>query len=161
MKELCFLDRAYGVAATELYSQVPWQWFFTGSAGYGITVDTLEAIFKKWRSKVAITGSLQVATMGVIVPKGHNHLHAMLAGQDATGRTLEDIAEWIPEFENDWKRLAKNSAKIVPVRDAGAVSYIVDDNLTYKANVRELIPINTKLMRKLSAKLRRTEQNVQ
>lgn len=137
----------------ELYNRIDWDWFFTGSTSKGTTHEGLERIFGKFRSLVANITKCQVSAMGLVALSGGGnlHCHCMLVGRNRFGKTLADVApDTIKTLERNWLQMANSTGLILPAIEKKAVRYIVENNLLYKQNVKEITPMNVGLLKKLT-----------
>jgi hypothetical protein len=138
-------------ATMELYGRISWEWFFTGSSE-GMSFDALKITFRRWRSYAAHHTGCQVGAMGAVVrsPGGNVHIHAMLVGKSRLGRSLKDVERVIIwDLEATWARMARSSCRILPAFEGAAARYIVKENVFKCHHVEELVPSNTKLLKKL------------
>jgi hypothetical protein len=134
------------------FNKTPWEIAFTGSADHGISLETLESIFGKWRSHAAKITGLRLSAMGILNKQGHPHVHCVLVGRNKKGRTLLDVDDdTIESLKKMWTTMARNSACIESVKDAGWVRYLITQNLLYNPKAEVLKPFGVNLIKELSA----------
>lgn len=133
------------------FNKAPWEWALSCSGAHGMKKVVLESIFATWRSQTAKKTGLQLAVMGVITAKGHPHIHGVALGRSKAGKTLSDISlSMVLELQEDWRKLAHNSAEIETIRDLGWSRYMVTKNLLYSPTARVLQPFNVNLLKKIT-----------
>lgn len=134
------------------FSKAPWEWALSCSGEHGMKTATLERIFATWRSQTAKKTGLQLAVMGVVTRKGHPHLHGVMVGRNKAGKNLLNTSlSMVLELQEDWRKMAHNSAEIEIIRDLGWARYMVTKNLLYSPTASVLQPFNTSLIKKLAA----------
>lgn len=98
--------------SVECFKKEPWQWWVTLvlpriSCGNALLTEFTRAIGKMEK--------LRVGCLGVLVENDHvPHLHLFMVGiSGKTGRTLAEVGPG--KWEREWWKIAKRSAKIIPV----------------------------------------------
>jgi len=124
----------------------PWEWFLTLRVGN----QRYDRLLKKYRIDLAVSEGIQLAYWGVFVHYPNPHLHIMMLGRNRAGKVLSDVD--MQKWEREWGGITHETAKIEPVYEAkGVLEYIVKINMGYAPH-EELIPYNTKLLKRLKIK---------
>lgn len=134
-------------------NKYPWQAWMTGTAEPGTSFEALDRAVGAWRGRLAHLASMRVSCMGVCNLHPQPHVHVLLLGTNKRGRTLARLDEdFINEMVLFWKVLMHRSAKYELLNNvAGAVRYVVEDNLINRQRAAILSPRGIKLLQKCIA----------
>jgi len=124
----------------------PWEWFLAArlkNQYYGL-------ILKQFRIALQKDEHLQIAYVGIYVSYPQPHLHMLMLGQNKKGKSLSKVDSKC--WEREWQNITHNTAIIENIYDQErVVSYMVKYNMPTHHH-EELVPYNTKLLKRTKIK---------